>query len=161
MLTFYRKMRYTMYTVKARGLSLLERKGFILMSVLNNLPGKAKEVASAVTDRAKDAAELLKINVSIAGEQKDIEKNCLAIGLWFVSDYEGEIPDGIQELVDAVNASKARIAELEASKPAKAEPPAATAAEAEEEKPAGKPCPICGEVSDSKFCPHCGAPMGE
>ena len=56
--------------------------------------------------------------------------------------------------MDAVNASKAKIAELEASKPVKAEEPAA-------EESAGKPCPICGEVSDSKFCPHCGAPMGD
>ena len=22
-------------------------------------------------------------------------------------------------------------------------------------------CPVCGAASDSKFCPHCGAPMGE
>ena len=134
------------------------------MSVLNNLPGKAKEVASAVADRARDAAEMLKVNISIAGEQKEIEKNCLAIGLWFVSDYDGEIPEGVRELVDAVNASKAKIAELEASKPAKAEasaPAAETEEEEEAEKPAGKPCPICGEISDSKFCPHCGAPMGD
>ena len=134
------------------------------MSVLNDLPGRAKEVASVVTDRARDAAETLKINISIAGEQKDIEKNCLAIGLWFVSDYEGEIPEGVKELVDAVNASKAKIAELEASKPKKSAPAAAAASteeEEEEEKPAGKACPICGEISDSKFCPHCGAPMGD
>lgn len=133
------------------------------MSVLNDLPGRAKEVASVVADRAREAAELLKTNISIAGEQKDIEKNCLAIGLWFVSDYEGEVPDGVRELVDAVNASKAKIAELEASKPKKSETPAAAAVEEEEDddKPAGKSCPICGEVSDSKFCPHCGAPMGD
>ena len=24
-----------------------------------------------------------------------------------------------------------------------------------------KVCPVCGAASDSKFCPHCGAPMGE
>lgn len=125
------------------------------MGVFNDLTKKAREVASVTTDRAKDAAELVKINVAIAGEQKDIDKNCLAIGQWFVSDYEGEIPDGVRELVDAVNASKARIAELEASKPTKNEEPAP------EEEPAGKPCPICGKVSDNKFCPHCGAPMGE
>ena len=62
----------------------------------------------------------------------------------------------MREAVDAVNASKAKIAELEASKPVKEEP-----AEAVEEAPAGKKCPICGAESDSKFCPQCGAPMGE
>ena len=25
----------------------------------------------------------------------------------------------------------------------------------------GTPCPVCGEISAAKFCPHCGAPMGE
>ena len=24
-----------------------------------------------------------------------------------------------------------------------------------------KTCPVCGVKSDSKFCPECGAPMGE
>ena len=24
-----------------------------------------------------------------------------------------------------------------------------------------KVCPVCGETSDGKFCPKCGAPMGE
>ena len=127
------------------------------MGVLNDFTEKAKGVVAAATDKAKDMASVTKINVAIAGEQKEIDKNCLAIGQWFVSDYDGEIPEGVKDLVDAVNASKAKIAELEASKPVKAEEPAA-----EEEKASeGKPCPICGEVSDSKFCPHCGAPMGE
>ena len=73
-----------------------------------------------------------------------------------VNEYEGEIPDTVRELVEAVNASKAKIAELEASKPVKAEEEAGAPDEAET---AGKACPICGAVSDSKFCPQCGAPM--
>ncbi len=129
---------------------------------LNDLPKKAKSGATAAIDRAREAAENLRVNIAIAGEQKNIDKNCVAIGLWYVSDYEGEIPEGVKELVDAVKASKAKIAELEASKTARAEAAAsATDDEDEEEKTAGKPCPICGEISDTKFCPHCGAPMGE
>ena len=128
----------------------------------NDLPKKAKDSASAAIDRAREAAENLRVNIAIAGEQKNIDKNCVAIGLWYVSDYEGEIPEGVKELVDAVKASKAKIAELEATKTARAEPPAAASDDDdEEEKAAGKPCPICGEISDTKFCPHCGAPMGE
>lgn len=122
----------------------------------DELTRKAKDVANKAADRTKDAAELVKLNVAIAGEQKEIDKNYRAIGEWFVSEYEGEIPDAVREAVEAVNASKAKIAELEASKPVKEEP-----AEAEEEAPAGKKCPICGAESDSKFCPQCGAPMGE
>ena len=56
----------------------------------------------------------------------------------------------------AVNASKAHIAEMEAEKAAyKAEPVV------EEETIGVKVCPVCGAVSEDKFCPHCGAPMGE
>ena len=122
----------------------------------DELTRKAKDVANKAADRTKDAAELVKLNMAIAGEQKEIDKNYRAIGEWFVDEYEGEIPDAVREAVDAVNASKAKIAELEASKPVKEEP-----AEAVEEAPAGKKCPICGAESDSKFCPQCGAPMRE
>ena len=126
------------------------------MAFFDELTKKAKDIAAVATDKAKDAAELTKITVAIAGEQKEIDKNYRTIGEWFVSEYEGEIPDAVRELVDAVAASKEKIAELEASKPSKEEEePVVEAA------PAEKTCPICGAKSDSKFCPQCGAPMGE
>ena len=120
----------------------------------DELTKKAKDVANLAADKAKDAAELTKISVAIAGEQKEIDKNYRTIGEWFVNEYEGEIPDAVRDLVEAVNAGKAKIAELEASKPVKEEEPVV-----EESVPAGKKCPICGAESDSKFCPQCGAPM--
>ena len=123
---------------------------------IDELTRATKDAANKAVDRTKDAAELVKIYVAIAGEQKEIDKNYRAIGEWFVSEYEGEIPEAVREVVEAVNASKAKIAELEASKPVREEP-----AEAEEEEAAGKKCPICGAESDSRFCPQCGAPMGE
>ena len=122
---------------------------------IDELTKKAKSVANMAADKTKDAAELVKINVAIAGEQKEIEKNYRAVGEWFVNEYEGEIPEAVQAIVEAINASKARIAELQASKPIREEPAG------EDEAPSGKKCPICGAESDSKFCPHCGAPMGD
>lgn len=122
---------------------------------IDELTRKAKDVANKAADRTKDAAELVKINVAIAGEQKEIDKGYRAIGEWFVNEYEGEIPEAIQAAVEAVNASKAKIAELEGSKPVKEEAPVQGAA------PGAKKCPICGAESDSKFCPQCGAPMAE
>ena len=131
------------------------------MAFFDELTKKAKDVAAVAADKAKDAAdkakdaaEVAKINVAIAGEQKEIDKNYRTIGEWFVNEYEGEIPDAVRDLVEAVNAGKAKIAELEASKPVKEEEPVV-----EEPVPAGKKCPICGAESDSKFCPQCGAPM--
>lgn len=122
----------------------------------DELSKKTKDVAAVAADRAKDAVETVKVSVAIAGEQREMDKNYRTIGEWFVSEYEGEIPDAVRDLVEAVNASKAKIAELEASKPVKAEEEAGAPDEAET---AGKACPICGAVSDSKFCPQCGAPM--
>ena len=122
------------------------------MAFFNDLTKKAKDMASVAADKAKDAAEIAKINMAIAGEQREIDKNYRAIGEWYMNEYEGEIPDGVRHLVEAVSASKAKIAELEAAKEKE---------EVVEAAPAGKKCPICGAESDSKFCPQCGAPMGE
>lgn len=124
------------------------------MAFFDELGKKAQAVAAVAVDKAKDAAELTKISVSVASEQRDIDKNYRTIGEWFVSEYEGEIPDAVRDLVDAVATSKAKIAELEASKPAKEEV-------VQEAAPTQKICPICATASDSKFCPQCGAPMGE
>ena len=125
------------------------------MAFFDELSKKVKETASVAGEKAKDAAELAKINVAIAGEQREIDKNFRAIGEWFVNEYSGEVPEAVKDLVEAVAASREKIAALEASKPGKDEPAA------EEPKPALKTCPICGAQSDSKFCPQCGAPMGE
>ena len=139
-------------TVKSAGKSPAV-KGVSRSGFFDDLTKMAKDVATVAADKTKDAAEQVKLSVAIAGEQKEIDKNYRTIGEWFVNEYEGEIPDAVRELVDAVTASKAKIAELEACKSAKDD--------AAEPVSGEKACPICGAVSDSKFCPHCGAPMGD
>lgn len=127
------------------------------MAFFEDLTKKAKNVAAVAADKAKDAAEITKLSVAIAGEQREIDKNYRTIGEWYVNEYEGEISAGVRDLVEAVNTSKARIAELEAAKMAAREADDfVEVVEAEE-----KACPICGAKADSKFCPQCGAPMGE
>ena len=125
------------------------------MAFFNELSKKAKGAAAVAADKAKDAAGLTKISVAIAGEQRNIDKTYRAIGEWFANEYEGEIPEAVRDLLEAINTSKAKIAELEAAKVALKEGAPAAAASA------GKICPICGAQADSKFCPQCGAPMGE
>lgn len=125
------------------------------MAFFDELTKKARDVAAVAADKAKDAAELTKLSVAIAGEQREIDKNYRIIGEWFVNEYEGEIPDAVRDMVEAVNASKAKIAEMEAAKEATKDEPVVEVVTAE------KTCPICGAKADSKFCPQCGAPMGE
>ena len=118
---------------------------------------KAKDLAGTATEMAKAAIDTAKMNMEILSEQREIEKNYRAIGEWFVSEFQGEVPDAVKDVVAAVNASKEKIAQLEASKKKE------TAQEAEpvEEYDDAKTCSVCGTVSDSNFCPHCGAPMGK
>lgn len=125
------------------------------MAFFDDFGKKAKDVAAAAGEKAKIAAEVAKINMSVAGEKREIDKNYRTIGEWFVSEYSGEIPEAVKDLVDAVNASKAKIADLEASKPSRDDDEAAPI------QSGMKKCPICGTMADSKFCPQCGAPMGE
>ena len=66
------------------------------MAFFSDLTQKAKDVAAVAADKAKDAAELTRLSVAIAGEQREIDKNYRNIGEWFVNEYEGELPDAVQ-----------------------------------------------------------------
>ena len=94
-----------------------------ILDNLNNLGKKAQEYAGVAVDKARDLAEVAadkaknatdtaKLNMAILTEQRELEKNYRAIGEWFISEYTGEIPDAVKDVVAAVNASKARIAEI-------------------------------------------------
>ena len=131
-----------------------------ILDNLNNLGKKAQEYAGVAVDKARDLAEVAadkaknatdtaKLNMAILTEQRELEKNYRAIGEWFISEYT------------AVNASQARSAEMEAEKASKSAAPVAEQTEEKENAVSVKVCPVCGAASEDKFCPHCGAPMGE
>lgn len=77
---------------------------------------KAKDLAGVAADKAKDMADTAKLNMAINGEQKELEKNYRAIGEWFVAECPNDVPDAIKDVVAAIHAGKAKIAELEAQK---------------------------------------------
>ena len=58
----------------------------------DELTKKAQDMAAVAADKAKDTVGLAKVNLAIAGEQREMDKNYRTIGEWFVSEYEGEIP---------------------------------------------------------------------
>lgn len=80
---------------------------------------KGKEVAAVAGEKAQIAAESVRISAAIAGEQRVMDRNYRAIGEWYVSEAEGELPAAIADIVRAVQESKAKIAELEAQHPSK------------------------------------------
>lgn len=77
---------------------------------------KGKEVAAIASEKAQDAAETVKTNVAIAGEQRAIEKNYRAIGEWYVSTLEGDAPEAVADIVAAIKASQKKLAAYEAAK---------------------------------------------
>ena len=87
-----------------------------LKSKAKDVGEKAKDLASAAADKAKDVADTAKLNLEISSQQREMEKNYRAIGEWFVSECPDEVPDAIKDVVAAINAGKAKIAELEAQK---------------------------------------------
>ena len=121
------------------------------MSFFDDLTQKAKAVATTAGEMAKDAADSAKISAAILAEKREMDKNYRAIGQWFVCEHGDEVPDAVADLVAAVKASQEKIAQLQASR---------DKAMAEEQAQEGSVCPVCGKIRSSKFCPHCGAPMG-
>ena len=114
---------------------------------------KARDVAEVAADKAKDVKETAQLTMAIKTEQRELDKNYRAIGQWFVCEHADAVPEAIADLVAAVQASRARIEELQAMRE-RAENSAG-------EKASGTACPVCGKICSSKFCPHCGAPVGE
>ena len=138
-------------------MAFFEELGKKAQAVAGVAAEKAKDLAETATEKAKAATDAAKMNMEILSEQREIEKNYRAIGEWFVSEFQGELPDAVKDVVAAVNASKEKIAQLEAAK-RKEE---TQDQEPQEESGDAKTCSVCGTVSDSNFCPHCGAPMGK
>ena len=119
------------------------------MSFFDDLTKKAKIVASAASEKAREAADSAKISADIIKERRELDKNYRAIGQWFVCEHADNIPDAVADLVCAVQTSRKRIEELQAMRE-----------HMDEDAASGAVCPVCGTISDSKFCPHCGAPIG-
>ena len=138
-------------------MAFFEELGKKAQAVAGVAAEKAKDLAGVASEKAKSVSDSAKASMEIISEQREMEKNYRAIGEWFVSEYEGEVPDAVKDVVAAVNASKEKIAQLEAAK-RKEE---TQDEEPQEESGDAKTCSVCGTVSDSNFCPHCGAPMGK
>lgn len=123
------------------------------MSYFEEMTQKAKAAVSTAAEKAREVADSAKISAAIIAEKRELDKSYRALGQWYACEHaEGEVPEAVADVMAAVRASQEKIAELQASREA-AENAESTAPEE------GAVCPVCGKITNTKFCPHCGAPM--
>lgn len=123
------------------------------MSYFEEMTQKAKAAVSTAAGKAREVADSAKISAAIIAEKRELDKSYRALGQWYACEHgEGEVPEAVADVMAAVRASQEKIAELQASREA--------AENAESVAPEeGAVCPVCGKITNTKFCPHCGAPM--
>ena len=126
------------------------------MSFFDEVSQRARDAGSRFGERAREAVDSARISAAILAEKRELAKSYQIIGQWYLCEHPGEVPEAIANVVEAARASQEKIAELQARREEAEE----EEAKREAEEPAGTVCPVCGKISDTKFCPHCGAPMG-
>ena len=108
-----------------------------ILDNLNSLSKKAQEYADVAVDKAKDLAGVAVDKAKSATDAAKLNMAILTEQRELEKNYRaiGEwfISEYTGETPDAVK----------------------------EETVSVKVCPVCGAASEDKFCPHCGAPMGE
>ena len=129
------------------------------MSYFEEVGQKTRAAMSNAAGKARKAADSAKISAAIIAEKRELDKSYRALGQWYACEHleSDAVPEAAADVMAAIRASQEKIADLQAKREA------AESAEAAEEEPAaeGTVCPVCGKISDSKFCPHCGAPIGQ
>lgn len=126
------------------------------MSYFEEVGQKTKAAMSTAAGKARKVADSAKISAAIIAEKRELDKSYRALGQWYACEHmEGEVPEAVADIMTAVRASQEKISDLQAKREA------AESEEAVEERETGKVCPVCGKISDTRFCPHCGAPMDQ
>jgi len=114
------------------------------MALFDDLGKKLSNVAQNTVQKSKDLAETAKLNMAIAGEEKEIRKAYAEIGQWYFSKNRFDPAAEVVSQVQKIQGALAKIEELRS--------------EHKDEKLEFH-CHSCGEIvsADDKFCPGCGA----
>lgn len=109
---------------------------------------KAQEVAAVAGEKAQEVADRAKTEYAIAKEKHSLDKNFRAVGEWYLSTLDGEVPEAVADIVEAIRDSQMKIEALEAARGAKGD--------ADDEAADVRYCPTCGEIVTGRFCSACG-----
>ena len=131
---------------------------------------KAKVAAGAAADKAKEIAEVTKLNNEISAEQKQIDKLYLDIGKLIYEKDKDDPNSVVAEQCQRIMACEKSIADLNNKiqqiksgdqQTANADSVQASPEVPAQEIPKKKFCPNCGAElpAEGKFCQSCGAPI--
>ena len=114
------------------------------MGFFNNISKTITDVGQSTIQKGRDFADTTKLNSQISDEEKKIAEQYEQIGKLYYETHADDAEEGFKGFIDEINASKAKIAELNAK--------------VTEIKGEGK-CPNCGAAvpAGSMFCSSCGA----
>ncbi len=113
------------------------------MAFLDDLSDTLTKVGHTVVNKAKEMAEIVKINGMIACEKNKINNKYKQIGKLYVERHGADADEGFAEMIDNISASEAKIADYTKQLGGVKSPIR---------------CASCGAVinSDMKFCSACG-----
>ena len=113
------------------------------MSFFDNLGQKLNDVGQTTIKKTKDLADTAKMNLEISEEERKISDAHEQIGKWYAAKYRMQADPEIQNWMDAIFASEAKI---KACRDNLGQIKGETT------------CPQCGAsiAADAQFCPNCG-----
>lgn len=113
------------------------------MSFFDNLGQKLNDVGQTTIKKTKDLADTAKMNLEISEEERKISNAHEQIGKWYAAKYRMQADPEIQNWMDAIFASEAKI---KACRDNLGQIKGETS------------CPQCGAsiAADAQFCPNCG-----
>lgn len=113
------------------------------MSFFDNLGQKLNDVGQTTIKKTKDLADTAKMNLEISEEERKISNAREQIGKWYAAKYRMQADPEIQNWMDAIFASEAKI---KACRDNLGQIKGETT------------CPQCGAsiAADAQFCPNCG-----
>lgn len=114
------------------------------MAFLGKIRETVTDTSKMVAQKAKDMAEVTKLNGQISTEESKIKEAYLAIGKRYFEENMGEVSDAYINDFTIINEAKARISELQ---------------EQIKTIKGVFSCPNCGAevTTESSFCSSCGA----